>query len=66
MKILFAVYKNGSEDQTLIALFELESQAVKCEDYLKSLPHAEYEGFYVQEEYEYDDFNDYLIDARSK
>jgi hypothetical protein len=66
MKILFAVYKHGSEDQTLIALFELEKEALKCKDYLENIKiYAEYEGFYIQEENQYDSFSDYLIDVKS-
>lgn len=66
MILKFAVYKHGSEDQTLIGLFQLESEAKKCKEYLESFPHAEYEGFYIQDEYEYDSFQDYLINVRSK
>lgn len=65
MKMLFAVYKHGSEDQTLLGLFELESEANKCKDYLLTIPHTEYEGFYIQEEIQYDNITDYLTDVRS-
>lgn len=65
MRILFAVYKHSFEDQTLLALFELEKDAIECTNYLVSLPHSKYEGFCIQEETQYDDFKDYWTDVRS-
>jgi len=65
MRIVYGVYKHGSEDQTLLGIFDLEIEAEACKNYLMTLKHAEYEGFYVQEEYSYDNFSDYLTDVRS-
>jgi len=66
MKIIYGVYKHGSEDQTLLGLFYSKIEAEACKNYLADLKqYAEYEGFYVQEEYEYDNLSDYLADVRS-
>lgn len=66
MKIVYGVYKHGSEDQTLLGIFDLEIEAEACKNYLANMKqYAEYEGFYVQEEYKYDNFSDYLVDVRS-
>jgi hypothetical protein len=66
MRYVYGVYKYGSEDQTLLGLFNFEHEAEKCKIYLNDLgKHAFYEGFYVQEECFYDGLNDYLMDVRS-
>lgn len=66
MNIKFAVYQYLIDDQTLVALFELESDALLCKEYLQNLKtYPEYEGFYIQEETYYENFNDYLIDVKS-
>lgn len=67
MKKVFAVYNYCIDDQTLLAIFKLEGDALECKKYLEDLKaYPEYEGFYIQEEWEYDSFDDYIADVRSK
>jgi len=65
VNILFGVYEGQTEDQTLKALFELESEAKKCCEYLNYINKSEYSKFYIQEEWFYTSYEDYLIDVKS-
>lgn len=64
MSILFSVFENHHDDDTLIASFILEKDAKECAIYLNNFE-RKYTEYYIEESHLYENFNDYLIDVKS-